>query len=488
MLATPSYFTSFLPSFHTTRTNSRALEYSLPCVTDPELLQIFSEGNTDHIETVGSDFLTFNTLAWVGDSLLQHHFRLRLSRLFGYVNHDLTRCIYPYAKGNEFLAIIGKHYSLDKWLKKFDYKDQKLWADVVEAWIGMVEIERDLWLYDERVGELEYWLEWLCLVRYGDTIRDLDSGVYLWGKNTTENVQLKHEKVLFSGGRIDTPERPSDKAKGYRVQARFPPRATTTFKDETGSEQRESLEDTDKKENIRRDEIEKEELVGRAFSRSLKFAQDLAREKLCARIFSYYIPELNLVKDQQKQTILSTSSSSHTISSPESLNNKSSSSSVPSTLSRSIFLEPFEQDPVSTLSRLSDFIHPNIFQQYQRKIFAAYMKLRADNDVNGDGDSIQLGKIFLDLEERYLIWINELEELKGEVAGVDIDKTRALLWWHLVSFIELAIHLQIFLLCFYKSHYPSFPFVLFHPSRLFYRVPQLQYTRVLIPLGLYRPS
>lgn len=222
----------------------------LPSLTDPELLQIFSEGIRIRANDDGN-FLTFNQFCWIGDSFLQHHLRLRLFRLFGLDNHQICHNIYPHAKSNIFLRRIGQYYCLDRHVRNFDYARDKHWADLVEAWIGMIEIERDMW-FGERHGRLEDWIEWLCGRRYGDMIREwVELGVYQWGK--TGKVRWTETKAMFpTEGRLAAPGTGSTGVMGYWVEAR-------------------PLEESSK------------DLVGRAFSRNKTIAEERAREKLHAR-------------------------------------------------------------------------------------------------------------------------------------------------------------------------------------------------------------
>jgi hypothetical protein len=79
-----------------------------------------------------------------------------------------------HAKSNAFLASLGRHYRLDTWVHAFDYaRDDpprdiwgKMWADVVEAWLGCWERERVLWWESDTQGEMVRWLEWVFCVRY----------------------------------------------------------------------------------------------------------------------------------------------------------------------------------------------------------------------------------------------------------------------------------------------------------------------------------
>jgi hypothetical protein len=67
----------------------------------------------------------------------------------------------------------------------------------------MLKIERDIWFQDDRYRELEYWLEWLYVVRFGDMIwGPVDSGVYQRSK--TESVKWKYEMAVFPSGRMMT--------------------------------------------------------------------------------------------------------------------------------------------------------------------------------------------------------------------------------------------------------------------------------------------
>jgi len=85
---------------------------------------------------------------------------------------------------------------------------------------------------------------------------------------------------------------------------------------------------------------------------------------------------------------------------------------------------------------------PSLFQQYQDKIFNEYMALRT-----GKGEGfIPVGTTFIEMEEKFLLWLRELEQLrsdareKGTVQGdtgeivppETVDKCIALLWWNLV--------------------------------------------------------
>lgn len=180
----------------------------LPSLTDPELLHIFSEGvrvRANHPESVGPHFLTVNQFHWIGDAFLQYHLRLRLFRLFSLENHQMTLNVYPHAKSNAFLRRIGQYYCLDRHMRNFDHAQDKHWADLVEGWIGMIEIERDMWFL-ERHGCLEEWVEWLCGWRYREMIREwVDLEVYqFWGK--MGKVQWMNTKIKFpTEGRLATP-------------------------------------------------------------------------------------------------------------------------------------------------------------------------------------------------------------------------------------------------------------------------------------------
>jgi len=145
-------------------------------------------------------------------------------------------------------------------MRNFDYVQDKHWADLVEGWIGMVEIERDMW-WLERPGRLEDWVEWLCGWRYREMIREwVDMGVYqFWGK--MGKVEWMCTKVKFpTEGRLATPGTGSARIAGYWAEAR-PPGPN------------------------RHDE---DDLVGRAFSRNMVIAQERAREKLLA--CTYLLP------------------------------------------------------------------------------------------------------------------------------------------------------------------------------------------------------
>ena len=78
-----------------------------------------------------------------------------------------------HATSNSFLATLGRHYALDTWVHDFEYgcddpeRDSwgKMWADVVEAWIGACERERVTW-WEGEDREMWRWLEWVFCVRY----------------------------------------------------------------------------------------------------------------------------------------------------------------------------------------------------------------------------------------------------------------------------------------------------------------------------------
>jgi hypothetical protein len=75
----------------------------------------------------------------------------------------------------------------------------------------------------------------------------------------------------------------------------------------------------------------------------------------------------------------------------------------------------------------------------QDKIFTEYMNLRAAvKKVDG---FIPVRTTFIQMEEKFLLWRRELEQLQGDVQKKDVDETAAgnivdkciaLLWWNLV--------------------------------------------------------
>jgi hypothetical protein len=121
----------------------------------------------------------------------------------------------------------------------------------------MIEIERDMWFLEERLGRLEEWVEWLCGWRYGEMIKEwVDLGVYQRGK--TGKVLFTSTKVMFpTEGRLATPGTGSTGLAGYWVEARP-------------------------------DRHDEDDLVGKAFSRNMGIAEDRAREKLQA--CTYLLP------------------------------------------------------------------------------------------------------------------------------------------------------------------------------------------------------
>jgi len=82
-----------------------------------------------------------------------------------------------------------------------------------------------------------------------------------------------------------------------------------------------------------------------------------------------------------------------------------------------------------------------LFMQYQQKIFDEYTAIRRAAPprrapAKNSAAYMNSGDIFVKMEDRYRIWLNELESMKRE-GGYDlkeVGKCIALLWWHLVCY------------------------------------------------------
>lgn len=139
-----------------------------------------------------------------------------------------------------------------------------MWANVVEVWVGMVEVERVQWWEPDSGSELHEWLEYIFAVRYGRFIEKyVDLGVYRWGK-VDATIKFEERGLWFPSREVcsalELEANVHETRLGYLIEARFP-----------GSKER------------RRRDVEAEELVGRAFSRNLKVAKRRAHDKLYQR-------------------------------------------------------------------------------------------------------------------------------------------------------------------------------------------------------------
>jgi hypothetical protein len=88
---------------------------------------------------------------------------------------------------------------------------------------------------------------------------------------------------------------------------------------------------------------------------------------------------------------------------------------------------PLQLQEDEKFPHLPALVKPSLFQQYQDKIFTEYMALRAV----GKGDPfIPVGTTFIQMEEKFLLWMRELEHLRTRkkddqgdtVAGDTVDK------------------------------------------------------------------
>jgi hypothetical protein len=90
-----------------------------------------------------------------------------LTQLFGIDNNPLSKVLVDHAKGNGFLAEVGKTYHMNKWVHQSPaHEKDKLWADMVEVWLGAVELERRVWREPDSGSEMELFLEELWTIRY----------------------------------------------------------------------------------------------------------------------------------------------------------------------------------------------------------------------------------------------------------------------------------------------------------------------------------
>jgi hypothetical protein len=175
----------------------------LPSVIDPDLLatiwDIFGEKSING-RIYEKKTEEWSTLEWLGDGVLAWKARSILSKIFGEDNYRLSKALVDHAKGNGFLLEVGKAYHLDKWTKESpsDEKD-KLWADMVEVWLGAAEVERQLWGESDYCSETEIFLDQLWTIRYGKLLDN-------WISSDIEPVSKDEVAVQFDIFDIDIPK------------------------------------------------------------------------------------------------------------------------------------------------------------------------------------------------------------------------------------------------------------------------------------------
>jgi hypothetical protein len=196
-------FPTFFPLLFSIEPFLTRLVPPLPSVIDPDLLatiwDIFGEKSING-RIYEKKTEEWSTLEWLGDGVLAWKARSILSKIFGEDNYRLSKALVDHAKGNGFLLEVGKAYHLDKWTKESpsDEKD-KLWADMVEVWLGAAEVERQLWGESDYCSETEIFLDQLWTIRYGKLLDN-------WISSDIEPVSKDEVAVQFDIFDIDIPK------------------------------------------------------------------------------------------------------------------------------------------------------------------------------------------------------------------------------------------------------------------------------------------
>lgn len=145
----------------------------------------------------------WSDLEIIGDAHLLWRARMELRRICGEENWHLVKLLEDHAKGNPFLAQVGKHYKLDEWVRACPrLKYPKDWADLVEAWIGAIIRERLLFDENDSLEELNEFFSRLWRLRYR-SLNEYFLGVQEAGRNINlEKVEILEEKRVTSPAMI----------------------------------------------------------------------------------------------------------------------------------------------------------------------------------------------------------------------------------------------------------------------------------------------
>jgi len=150
--------------------------------------------------------------------------------------------------------------------------------------------------------------------------------------------------------------------------------------------------------------------------------------------------------------------------------------------------------------------HGDLFAQYKQRIFTEYTRVK--RALVGDQGFLHSTKVFLEMEGKYVQWLEELESLKavrgqrqgegqgqgqgqgreGDCDDDDVEKCIALMRWHLVLPLSPSLSLSLSLSRVFPSPLPSpFAFVP-HARRCLHSLPYMTLTTPseLHPL-LHRP-
>jgi hypothetical protein len=99
-----------------------------------------------------------------GDSNANYLARVELPNILGRHSPLLT-IVLEHAKSNDLFARISEHYVLNKWVKSRPTKS-KQWANIFEAWISCVALERALYGHSDPLVDVRRFLSQIWSIRY----------------------------------------------------------------------------------------------------------------------------------------------------------------------------------------------------------------------------------------------------------------------------------------------------------------------------------
>jgi hypothetical protein len=135
----------------------------------PTIVTLYINGTQDQTLQLGrkTDRSTWHALESVGDGVLLCILRSSLIGLFGRESSlKFLKLLEDHAKSNSVIQQFAKLYTLDTWVEVFPRTDAH-WANLFEAWIGGVFLDRKAWGGDP-MTELENWLKGIWAIRYHD--------------------------------------------------------------------------------------------------------------------------------------------------------------------------------------------------------------------------------------------------------------------------------------------------------------------------------
>jgi hypothetical protein len=107
----------------------------------------------------------FSELESMGDSIANFLVRDEIPKILGHCNYHLIQIVSENARSNALFARGTEHYKLHK-LVKSPPTNHKLWANIFEAWIACVKLERELYNEMDPLVDVRRFLSQIWSIRY----------------------------------------------------------------------------------------------------------------------------------------------------------------------------------------------------------------------------------------------------------------------------------------------------------------------------------